>query len=49
MSTEQLIGITDLPINSLEEDDLAAGIYIEGLTTFIETCQTPMTIALQGD
>ena len=49
MSEEKLIGVTDLPIEYLEDDDLKVTTYITGLTRFIETCHTPMTIALQGD
>lgn len=49
MSAKKLIGVTDLPIERLAEDNLQVDTYINGLTNFIATCNTPMTIALQGD
>ena len=39
----------DYAINSLEEDRLKMGNYVNGLSKFINTCDTPMTIAIQGD
>lgn len=42
-------GVTDLPIEKLDDDNLHILNYIEGLSDFIRTCATPMTIALQGD
>ena len=42
-------GVTDLPIEKLADDNLHISNYIEGLSDFIRTCATPMTIALQGD
>lgn len=43
-------GITDKPINfeDGDEDLLQVKPYIDGLTDFIKTCATPMTIAIQG-
>lgn len=48
-STIKYRGITDLPIQSRDEDNLKVLMYIEGLTEFIRSCATPMTLALQGD
>lgn len=49
MSTKK-VGVTDVPINILnKEDSLNVGKYVKGLTDFIKNCETPMTIALQGD
>ena len=39
-------GTTDQPAR---EDAFGIGKYISGLCTFISTCDTPMTIAIQGD
>ncbi len=39
-------GCTDIPA---VDDEFEIGKYINGLTTFIEICKTPMTIAVQGD
>ncbi|OKL46285.1 hypothetical protein BSR28_07020 [Boudabousia liubingyangii] len=43
------LGNTDLPLSSPEADYFEMGKYYEGLADFIERCQTPMTIAIQGD
>lgn len=45
----QYIGVTDLPIEKMKDDNLQVSMYIEGLANFITSCHTPMTIALQGD
>lgn len=34
---------------AVRRDDLGIAKYIEGVSRFIETCETPMTIALQGN
>lgn len=39
-------GLNDEPT---EHDSIESSKYIEGLGEFIKTCQTPMTIAIQGD
>lgn len=39
-------GCTDVPAVN---DEFEISKYINGLTTFIEQCNTPMTIAIQGD
>ena len=42
-------GFTDKPLLHTEEDILEVKPYIEGLCSFITECNTPMTIAIQGD
>lgn len=46
VSTKSKHGFTDLPATN---DSLNANRFCSGLTEFIETCDTPMTIAIQGD
>lgn len=43
------IGLTDIPWDGKGEDTLGVLKYIKGLASFIEKCDTPMSIALQGD
>ena len=42
-------GSTDRPVETFEKDEFAIEAYIEVLSEFIEECETPMTIAVQGD
>lgn len=42
-------GYTDRPILNLDEDLFGIKKYIDGLTDYITVCNTPMTIAVQGD
>jgi hypothetical protein len=42
-------GFTDAPINKSEEDMFGVSQYVKGLSNFIRECDTPMTIAIQGD
>ncbi len=42
-------GFTDKPVGTLKEDVFKVGQYIAGLNEFIMECDTPMTIAIQGD
>lgn len=44
-----MIGNTDKPIETMGEDVLKVEKYITGLSKFIKSCDTPMTIAIQGD
>ena len=39
------IGSTDLPA---EKDDFEIGSYRDSMARFIENCNTPMTISIQG-
>lgn len=43
------MGITDMPCTGEEEDLLDISKYVKGLGKFIRECQTPMSIAIQGD
>lgn len=42
-------GFTDQPAMSIQEDLFEINKYIDGLSEFILECDTPMTIAIQGD
>lgn len=42
-------GSTDRPIRNCGNDEFEISPYIEGLAEFIDECETPMTIAVQGD
>lgn len=42
-------GFRDIPVEYLQEDTLDIGVYIDSLSEFILECDTPMTIAIQGD
>lgn len=43
------IGSTDIPAEGVGQDLFHIETYIEGLSTFIQECATPMTISIQGD
>ena len=47
--TEGNQGHTDLPIEDQKADSLGVAVYIDTLAEFIMKCNTPMTIAIQGD
>ncbi len=42
-------GFTDKPVETLKADIFDVKPYIDGLCSFITECNTPMTIAIQGD
>ncbi len=42
-------GIQDVPVESINQESLGLGQYIDSLSEFIEKCETPMTISIQGD
>ncbi len=42
-------GFTDKPVGTQGDDKFKVGQYISGLSEFIIECDTPMTIAIQGD
>ena len=42
-------GYIDKPANKLSEDEFGIEQYIKGLSDFILECDTPMTVAIQGD
>jgi hypothetical protein len=43
------IGNSDAPLKSLDQDRLGLGEYARALAEFIDECETPMTVAIQGD
>ena len=43
------IGSTDIPAEGVGQDLFHIETYIEGLSTFVRECATPMTISIQGD
>jgi len=43
------LGLTDRPVVSLSEESLGVKDYMEALSEFVVTCETPMTIAIQAD
>ena len=43
------LGLKDLPIEKKDDESLGIGDYADVLTEFIRNCDTPITIALQGD
>ncbi|MGV8118631.1 MAG: P-loop NTPase fold protein [Candidatus Xenobiia bacterium LiM19] len=43
------LGLRDNPIDTVEEESLGLDKYARALTEFIAKCETPMTVALQGD
>lgn len=42
-------GYPDVPVAQGKQDLFDIGIYIDSLADFINSCNTPMTIAIQGD
>lgn len=42
-------GLCDIPIEKLGDENLNIKPYVESLSEFIKECDTPMTIAIQGD
>jgi len=48
-SVSGMRGYTDKPVKGRAEDLFDVGKYIVGLSSFIQECDTPMTIAVQGD
>ena len=42
-------GYTDTPVEGFEKDLMDVKVYVESLSEFILDCDTPMTIAIQGD
>jgi predicted KAP-like P-loop ATPase len=43
------IGYRDVPIDGADKDTLGIGDYADSLAKFIQNCDSPMTIAIQGD
>ena len=42
-------GISDIPIKELNDDCFSVSKYVKGLAEYIKICETPTTIAVQGD
>lgn len=42
-------GVTDVPVTTIKDDAFSIATYVEGLSSFIKNCNTPMTISIQGD
>ncbi len=42
-------GLRDIPLERIEDESLGLKDYSEALSAFISKCETPLTIALQGD
>ncbi len=49
MLTDPKLGNSDRPVSSCVGDEFQIRPYIEGLAEFIKDCETPMTVAIQGD
>lgn len=47
--TTRSIGSNDSPIGMADEDTLGFQVYVDALGDFIVSCETPMTVAVQGD
>lgn len=45
----KLLGLRDYPITDVKEETLGLNKYAKALSNFVRNCETPMTIALQGD
>lgn len=45
----QSFGLKDIPLEKLEDESLGLKEYADSLSEFIQKCETPITIALQGD
>lgn len=39
----------DIPVEKLEQDEFGIAKYVKALCSFIKSCDTPITIALQGE
>ena len=49
MSNQKISNVVDRPITEKDADSLGMGNYANALASFIQSAQTPMTIALQGE
>lgn len=43
------LGLKDLPLSDIDDESLGLKEYAGSLSDFIQQCETPLTIALQGD
>ena len=49
MADRKTMGVTDTPVQNTSEDMFNVSTYVNGLCSFIGSCETPMTISIQGD
>lgn len=49
MGNQKISNVVDRPITEKDADSLGMGNYANALASFIQSAQTPMTIALQGE
>ena len=49
MSKQTYNAIAEIPVDKSENDKLGLGYYTDGLVKYIKNCNTPTTIAVQGD
>jgi hypothetical protein len=45
----QSFGLKDIPVEKVNDESLGLTPYVESLCEFVLKCETPMTIAIQGD
>ncbi len=43
------LGLKDIPVENIGDEALGLSDYASSLSEFIQKCETPLTIALQGD
>lgn len=43
------MGYPDIPVASIAEDLFDVEVYVNALCSFIKSCDTPMTVSIQGD
>lgn len=43
------VGYPDKPVANINEDLFSVEVYVNALCSFIRSCETPMTISIQGD
>lgn len=43
------MGCPDKPVSKISEDLFDVSSYVDGLCSFVRSCDTPMTISIQGD
>lgn len=48
-TTVKKVGFRDAPVTSQSDDSLDVSKYVDVLSKFVINCETPMTIAIQGD
>lgn len=45
----KVMGCPDKPVSKISEDLFEISSYVDGLCSFVRSCDTPMTISIQGD